>query len=226
MVTNSEQLKGKIEFRNVWFRYPTRKENWVLRGLNLTINPQDTVALVGESGCGKSTFVSLLMRFYDCDFGEILIDGKNIQEYNLHSLRQHMGFVMQEPVLFNYSILDNILYGKNSAANSEVHLSAEIANALDFIQNFKEDDGELDLTKANHLKTQLAQNEARLVGEVGQKTFDDYKTALDMIIDHEINNNATMKGDIDLREQNLKDMQLHHGFEIECGVKGSKLSGG
>lgn len=73
-----EDLKGKIEFKDVWFRYPTRKQDWVLRGLNLTINPKETVALVGESGCGKSTFVSLLMRFYDVDFGEILLDGVNI----------------------------------------------------------------------------------------------------------------------------------------------------
>jgi ATP-binding cassette subfamily B (MDR/TAP) protein 1 len=63
----ADQIKGKIEFRNVWFRYPTRKEDFVLRGLNLTINPKDQVALVGESGCGKSTFVNLLMRFYDVD---------------------------------------------------------------------------------------------------------------------------------------------------------------
>ena len=73
-----DDVKGHIEFKNVWFRYPTRKQDWVLRGLNLTINPKETVALVGESGCGKSTFVSLLMRFYDCDFGEILLDGVNL----------------------------------------------------------------------------------------------------------------------------------------------------
>jgi ATP-binding cassette subfamily B (MDR/TAP) protein 1 len=80
-------IEGKIEFKDVWFRYPTRKADWVLRGLNLTINPNETVALVGESGCGKSTFVSLLMRFYDVDFGEILIDGVNVKDYNLHDMR-------------------------------------------------------------------------------------------------------------------------------------------
>lgn len=87
-------MVGKIEFKNVWFRYPTRKTDWVLRGLNLTINPGETIALVGESGCGKSTFVSLLMRFYDADQGEILIDGQNIKTYNLHDLRKTMGMVM------------------------------------------------------------------------------------------------------------------------------------
>jgi len=71
----------------VWFRYPSRKEDFVLRGLNIVINPQESVALVGESGCGKSTFVNLVMRFYDCDSGEVLIDDVNIKDYDLHSLR-------------------------------------------------------------------------------------------------------------------------------------------
>lgn len=73
-----ENFKGEIEFRDVWFRYPTRKQEWVLRGLNLIIKPKETVALVGESGCGKSTIVGLIMRFYDADFGTILVDGINI----------------------------------------------------------------------------------------------------------------------------------------------------
>jgi len=95
----------------VWFRYPTRKNDWILKGLNLNRSPNETVALVGESGCGKSTLVSLLMRFYDADLGLITIDGIDIKKYNLRSLRKMMGMVMQEPTLFNYSILENILYG-------------------------------------------------------------------------------------------------------------------
>jgi len=87
-------FQGKIEFKDVWFRYPRRKEDFVLRGMNLTINPKDSIALVGESGCGKSTFVNLVMRFYDCDSGEVLIDGKNIKDYNLHSLRTAISMVM------------------------------------------------------------------------------------------------------------------------------------
>jgi len=82
-----DKIDGIIEFKDVWFRYPTRKEDFVLRGLNLKISPNEQVALVGESGCGKSTFVNLMMRFYDVDFGEILLDGVNIKDYNLHSLR-------------------------------------------------------------------------------------------------------------------------------------------
>lgn len=76
-------MNGKIEFRNVWFRYPTRKQEWIFKGLNLTINANESVAVVGESGCGKSTLVNLILRFYDPDFGEILIDGVNIKKYNL-----------------------------------------------------------------------------------------------------------------------------------------------
>lgn len=83
-VNEEFEFKGKIEFKDVWFRYPTRKEDFVLRGLNVTINPSESVALVGESGCGKSTFVNLLMRFYEVDKGEILIDGINIKNINLH----------------------------------------------------------------------------------------------------------------------------------------------
>ena len=95
----------------MWFRYPTRKHDWVLKGLSLTINSNETVALVGESGCGKSTFVSLLMRFYDVSHGSITLDGVDIRSYNLRELRAVMSIVMQEPTLFNYNIQENILYG-------------------------------------------------------------------------------------------------------------------
>jgi len=90
----TDQAVGNIEFKNVWFRYPTRKEEWVLRGLNLKVNAGESIALVGESGCGKSTFVNLVMRFYDADYGEVLFDGVNIKEYNLHDLRTVMSLVM------------------------------------------------------------------------------------------------------------------------------------
>ena len=124
---------GKVEFRNVWFRYPTRKEGFVLRGLNLTINPGESVALVGESGCGKSTFVNLLMRFYDPEYGTIFLDDIDIKKYNLHELRKVISLVMQEPIVFNYSVLENMLYGKPDATNSEVMEAAELANCLEFL---------------------------------------------------------------------------------------------
>lgn len=76
-------FKGEIEFQNVWFRYPTRKSEWVFKGLNLKINAKESVAIVGESGCGKSTLVNLVLRFYDPDFGKVLIDGVDIKNYNV-----------------------------------------------------------------------------------------------------------------------------------------------
>lgn len=133
---------GKIEFKDVWFRYPTRKDDFVLKGLTLTINPNESVALVGESGCGKSTFVNLMMRFYDPNFGSILLDGVNIQEYNLHDLRKAVSLVMQEPSIFNYSIKENVLYGKLDAKNSEIVQATTIANCNEFIEQGLEEEEE------------------------------------------------------------------------------------
>lgn len=135
---NKDKVKGNVEFRNVWFRYPTRKQDFVLRGLNLKINNGETVALVGESGCGKSTFVNLLMRFYDVDSGEILLDGTNIKDYNLHDLRTYISLVMQEPIIFNYTIRENILYGAsdiNKTTDSQVLEAATISNSMEFIEH-------------------------------------------------------------------------------------------
>jgi ABC-type multidrug transport system fused ATPase/permease subunit len=91
-----------------------------MRGLNLTIDPNQSVALVGESGCGKSTFINLLMRFYDPNHGTILLDGVDIKTLNLHDLRTVISLVMQEPNIFNFNVLENILYGKLEATNSQV----------------------------------------------------------------------------------------------------------
>jgi ABC-type multidrug transport system fused ATPase/permease subunit len=82
-----ETFQGTIEFKNVWFRYPMRPKHWVFKGLSLKINPKDSIAIVGESGQGKSTLILLLMRFYDIDKGDILIDGISIKDYNIASLR-------------------------------------------------------------------------------------------------------------------------------------------
>ena len=93
-INSDSNFRGEIEFKDVWFRYPSRKNEWVLKGLTLKIQPRETVALVGESGCGKSTTVALLLRFYDVNHGEILIDGVNIKSYHLGDLRKAMGLVM------------------------------------------------------------------------------------------------------------------------------------
>lgn len=128
-------FRGEIELKNVWFRYPTRKNEWVFKGLNLKINPNESVAVVGESGCGKSTLVNLILRFYEATEGEVLIDGINIKKYNLRELRKRMGYVMQEPTLFNYSIKENILYGETFARDSDILEASTIANAIEFIEN-------------------------------------------------------------------------------------------
>lgn len=126
-------FKGKIEFRNVWFRYPARPGQWIFKGLNLTIQPNESVAVVGESGQGKSTFINLVMRFYDPEFGTVLIDDVDVKTIEVRSLRAKLGLVMQEPTLFNYSILENVLYGNLDASNTEIEKATETANALEFI---------------------------------------------------------------------------------------------
>ena len=147
---NPRTMKGEIEFRNVWFRYPTRADNWVLRGINFTIKAKETVGLVGESGSGKSTITQLIYRFYDPQFGDIFIDGVNIKDFDIHSLRACFGLVQQEPLLFNYSIRDNILYAKPSATDDEVKRAAEVANAVEFIDTLQID--QTDKDQLNMLK--------------------------------------------------------------------------
>ena len=128
-----KDLKGAVEFRNVIFSYPSRKEIQVLRGLHLDAQPGQTVALVGPSGCGKSTIVQLIQRFYDPDSGDVFIDGMNIKDLNVGSLRDMIGVVGQEPVLFGYSILENIKLGNPDASMEDVFKAAKDANAFDFI---------------------------------------------------------------------------------------------
>lgn len=115
-----KQFRGEIEFKDVWFRYPARLQQWVFKGLNLKINAKDNIAVVGESGQGKSTFIALVMRFYDPEFGQVLIDGVDARLLNVNSLRKRLGLVQQEPLLFNYTLKENILYGRLDASNQEI----------------------------------------------------------------------------------------------------------
>ncbi|GBL74148.1 Multidrug resistance protein 1 [Araneus ventricosus] len=128
------EVKGKIDFIDVKFRYPSRRNVQVLQGISLTINPGQTVALVGSSGCGKSTLIALLERFYDPEGGQILLDGFDIKTINLKHLRSQMALVSQEPVLFNCTIKENIIYGiEDKVSNSDIEAAARIANIHDFI---------------------------------------------------------------------------------------------
>jgi len=125
--------RGAVKFTEVHFAYPTRTKRPVLNGLNLEVNPGETVALVGPSVCGKSTVISLLLRFYDTSSGKITIDGVNITTENVAMLRQQIGLVSQEPRLFNASIKDNILYGKPEATDEEIVEACKMANIHDWI---------------------------------------------------------------------------------------------
>ena len=131
-------FKQTITFENVEFSYPSRKDIEVLHQINFEVTKGQKIALVGSSGSGKSTIVKLLSRFYDLEKGQVLIDGKNIQELEVKSLRKIIGIVPQEVILFGGSILENIKYGKLDATIEEVKAAADQANALDFIEGFPE----------------------------------------------------------------------------------------
>ncbi|CDW89499.1 abc transporter [Stylonychia lemnae] len=125
---------GQIEFKDVTFRYPSRQQK-VLNKLSFKVPAASKIAIVGHSGCGKSTIATLLLQLYEFSDGQIFIDGIDIKDYNVKSLRQQIGYVMQEPLLFNMSIKENILYGNENATDEQIREAAEMANALQFIEN-------------------------------------------------------------------------------------------
>ena len=136
---SANNIKGKIELRHVYFAYPTRPEQIILKDVSLTIYPGQQVAFVGYSGSGKSTIIQLLTRFYDVEDGkgEILIDDVNIKDYNLYELRKKIGLVSQEPVLFKRSVLENVRYGKLDATDEECIEAARQANIMKFFTKEK-----------------------------------------------------------------------------------------
>lgn len=127
------EIRGKVEFRNVSFSY--LPDMGILKNINFTAEPGEVVAIVGPSGAGKSSFANLMLRFYDPSAGMILLDGVDIRGIKLKSLRGCIGFLQQEPVLFNTSIFENIRYGRPEATLKEVEEAARLANAHEFIKN-------------------------------------------------------------------------------------------
>ncbi|MED6126995.1 hypothetical protein PIB30_083852 [Stylosanthes scabra] len=131
-------IKGHVRLKDVFFSYPSRPEQMILKGLSLEIEAGKTVALVGQSGSGKSTVIGLIERFYDPINGTIFIDGCDIREFDLRSLRSHIALVSQEPALFGGSIRDNIVYGKIDASEDEIRKAARLANAHEFISSMRD----------------------------------------------------------------------------------------
>ncbi|XP_061811583.1 ATP-dependent translocase ABCB1-like isoform X3 [Nerophis lumbriciformis] len=130
-----DRINGIIEFRNIHFNYPSRPEIKVLKNLSLTVKSGQTIALVGRSGCGKSTTIQLLQRFYDIQEGSIYFDGHDIRSLNVRYLREKIGVVSQEPVLFATTIAENIRYGRTDVTQQEIEQAAKEANTYDFIMN-------------------------------------------------------------------------------------------
>ncbi|HLR45922.1 MAG TPA: ABC transporter ATP-binding protein, partial [Deinococcales bacterium] len=126
-----EGFRGEVEFRDVWFAY--EDENWVLRDLNLKIKPGESVAFVGHTGAGKTTIISLVSRFYDVQKGGVLIDGRDVRDYDQIDLRRHVGIVLQDPFLFSGTIRSNISLDDDSMPLSTIIEAARFVNAHEFI---------------------------------------------------------------------------------------------
>ena len=134
-------IKGKIEFKNVTFAYPLTGDKKILDNINLVINPGETIGILGETGCGKTSLINLIPRFYDATEGEVKINGVNVKNYSKEDIRNKVGIVMQKAVLFDGTIRDNMKWGKENATDSEIFDALEEAQALDFV---KEKEGVLD----------------------------------------------------------------------------------
>uniref|UniRef100_A0AAR2LLM9 ATP-binding cassette sub-family B member 5 n=1 Tax=Pygocentrus nattereri TaxID=42514 RepID=A0AAR2LLM9_PYGNA len=151
-----DNIKGNIEFKNIYFSYPSRKNVKILQGMSLKVPRGKTIALVGASGCGKSTTIQLLQRFYDPDAGEVTLDGRDIRSLNVRWLRENMGIVSQEPVLFGTTIAENIRYGRGDATDEDIERAVREANAYEFISKLPD-----------KLNTMVGERGAQLSG--GQK---------------------------------------------------------
>ncbi|KAJ3597609.1 hypothetical protein NHX12_001132 [Muraenolepis orangiensis] len=130
-----DNIKGDIEFKNIHFSYPSRTDVKVLNNLSLSVKTGQTIALVGSSGCGKSTTIQLLQRFYDPQEGSVNIDGHDVRSLNVRFLRENIGVVSQEPILFATTIAENIRYGRPDVSQREIERATKESNAYDFIMS-------------------------------------------------------------------------------------------
>ena len=132
------ETHGYLEFDNVTFAYPGETESPVLHNISFTAKPGETIAFIGSTGSGKSTLVQLIPRFYDVTLGKIKVDGVDVRDYRLKSLRQKIGFIPQKALLFTGTIADNLRYGKEDASHEDLHQAADVAQAKDFIESREE----------------------------------------------------------------------------------------
>lgn len=184
--TGSAPENGTVEFRNVSFRYPGVQSGNVLNDVNFRVNKGETVAILGATGCGKTSLVSLIPRFYDATDGDVFVDGVNVRDYKLNDLRHKIGFVLQKSELFSETIEQNIRWGDPEATDEEVKHAAEIAQADEFISGFT--DGYKDMITEKGSSLSGGQKQRMSIARAIVKNpeiliFDDSMSALDLATD-------------------------------------------
>lgn len=178
--------QGTVEFRNISFRYPGVQAGNVLEDISFKVNKGETVAILGATGCGKTSLVNLITRFYDATEGTVLVDGVDVKEYDLDALRKKIGFVLQKSELFSDTIENNIRWGKPDATDEEVRNAAEIAQAAEFIEGFT--DGYKDVIAEKGASLSGGQKQRLSIARAIVKKpeiliFDDSMSALDLTTD-------------------------------------------
>ncbi|MBQ4166305.1 MAG: ABC transporter ATP-binding protein [Oscillospiraceae bacterium] len=178
--------QGTVEFKNVSFRYPGVQAGNVLEDISFKVNKGETVAILGATGCGKTSPVNLIARFYDAAEGQVLVDGVDVREYQLDALRKKVGFVLQKSELFSDTIENNIRWGKPNASDEEIRSAAEIAQAAEFIEGFNDGYKDIITEKGSSLsggqKQRLSIARA-IVKKPEILIFDDSMSALDLTTD-------------------------------------------
>ncbi len=180
------QEQGTVEFRSVSFRYPNVHANNVLSDISFKVSRGETVAILGATGCGKTSLVSLIARFYDATEGEVLVDGVNVKEYDTAALRRKVGFLLQKSELFSETIEQNIRWGNSKATDEEVRRAAETAQASEFIESFTDGYKDMITEKGSSLSGGQKQrlSIARAIAKKPEiLIFDDSMSALDLSTD-------------------------------------------
>lgn len=189
-------VKGKVEFKNVSFAYPGMDNENVIENFNLVINPGETIGILGATGCGKSSLVNLIPRFYDVTKGEVLIDDINVKDYDLQVLRDKVSIALQKPEIFSTTIAENIAWGDDSADIEKIRQAADIAQATEFIDN-----------RTDGIDTQVSQGGHSLSGGQKQRVaisravlknseiliFDDATSALDLKTEADLYSELSVK---------------------------------